>query len=236
MAAKPFRVYYDVASDSPVLGKGALSNLTPRLYKRDYYEFQLQAVRTHNFTPRLDGTVAAHIDEDISGSVSNAYLILKTPQQYTDGNVCTASWSGLNTGGSWHSLANGRAGVLFSPASGVAPGEYVLSLILLDSSNRKWHVDRIANLSVVQDVYTGTESNIAGGLATNVGTVTVLAGATTATLSYSGMTSGGVVIASLLGVAEPTTITVTCSTNSVLFTLGASYDTDVTVGYYIAKL
>lgn len=205
------------------------------LVRDDSYEVRLQVVQNKGATISESTLQASTRTVDLSDYSGTPAFGLKTlANRDADGDY-SQSWGGYQSSSSWHSLANGRASMYIAPT--ITPSTYVFDQQLAKGSGAAFTVPGGIGYAVVQrDVTIGNEASAPSGVGLNYGTTTITAGNTSVSVSYTGMAASGLVIPSLLGVSEGTTIWATPASGSFTINIGATYAASVTVGYYVARV
>jgi hypothetical protein len=238
--AKPVYLHYSVADEAffdP--GTNTLRGGFA-LLRNDDHVLRIQAVLNRGATVSQSTYQASTRTVDLSVYTGTPVFGLKTETNFAADGDYTQAWSGYATDAAWHSLSNGRLSLTVAPT--VTPATYVAEFQLQTSGSSAWtlHGGGAAagklRCILLRDLAIGNEATAVSGVTNTSGTATVTAGQTSKVVSYTGMTAAGVVIVSLLNVSEMTTLSVTPATNQFTITLGASYDTNVTVGYLVASL
>jgi hypothetical protein len=174
---------------------------------------------------------------------SNVIFALKTAENVAleaDGDI-SLGVSGFDTSDTgWQSLSAGMFSVSIVAPLTLAGGIYIPEIDLLDSTNNSWSLDSgdyPTVCDVTRRVYTGAESTpVSGASGQTWFAGTVLTGHDTVTITVTGMTTGGKVIPVITSGSFMTTITATCTTNTVTVQLGATADQPVSVAVLVISL
>jgi len=201
------------------------------LVRQNYYTLRVQAVKKTDFAMQSDLTAPNAATVDLS-QYEDIIFGLKTAIADADYD---AAWRGYNTGDSaWHNLSYGRLSIDIAPTTALSVARYRGVFRLLDGTSYYDLPDLGLYVDLRQNIVVGTEpSTPSGGLGTQSYTGTVLAGASTVAITVTGMTTGGTAIPYFYGSAPTSTISATCTTDTVTVTLGGPADVDTAVAVYI---
>lgn len=237
--SRPLYLHYSLADEAFFDPETNALRSAWSMLRNDAHLFRVQIVLNRRATISLSTYQASTHTLDVSSWSGTPVFGLKTYTNYAADGDYSQAWSGFATDASWHSLSNGRFSLTAAPT--ITPATYLAEFQLLTGggSAMTLHGSGAAQgntyCQLIRDVAIGSEDTSPSGVSTASGTATITAGTTSKAVTYTGMTASGVVIASLLNVSEMTTIAVTPGTDTFTISIGASYDDDVTVGYYIAS-
>lgn len=238
--SRPLYLHYSLADEAFFDPDTGALRASFAVMRNDTTMARVQTVLNRGATVSMSTYQASTRTIDLSSYTGTPVFGLKTDANFLADGDYSQAWSGYATDASWHSLANGRFSLQLAPT--ITPALYVAEFQLQTgaASALTLHGAGVAlgrtHCVLVRDLAIGSETTAVSGVTNTTGTATVTAGQTSKVVSYTGMTATGVVIVSLLNVAEMTTISVTPATDQFTVTLGASYDEDVTVGYLVARL
>lgn len=229
---RKMRLYFDRWNDRLLNARG-LPVQRLDMTRGDVYQVELQVFDGGQFVVDSSGMIPASSAVDLS-AYTDVVLGLKTSAQYlADGDFSSVT-SGFDTTNAMHNPAAGCVAMLVVPVP--APGEYYAEIVLTASGVSMTIMSRPTVMQLHRDVVVGGETSLVTGPATGSGTAVVSAGETTKVVSYPGVTTGSVVLVSLLNVAYLTTVSAAAGINQFTISLGSSFDEDVTVAFYVAGL
>ena len=235
--AKPIYLHYSLADEAffdPELGslRGAFA-----LIRNDAYTLRCQAVLNRGASISGSTLQAANRTVDLSAYSGVPTFALKTETLFAADGDYSQAWTGFATDSSWHSLANGRFSLSIAPT--ITPATYVAEIALADGSGQAFSLHGAGTAEgrtrcvLCRDVAIGGETTAASGTSVVSGTAVITAGQTSKAVTLAGVTAGSAIIVSLLNVSELTTVSVAPGAGQFTITIGSTYDTDVTVAYYV---
>lgn len=209
-------------------------NGTMELSRNCYHTIRLQAVRTTDFSLQSDLSAPSTALPDWP-NFTGAVWGLKTETQFNESGDYTAAWSGFDTGDTeWHSPADKRYSFAVAPTHATATGVYLHTLSLTDGSVTMKLPDIPLRVPVIQEGIVGDEPTVPSGISSNSGTAIIPDGTDSVVVSFTDMTSGGLIIPFWIGSAQ-STISAIAGTDQFTIQSGGPVDGDTTVGYYVVK-
>lgn len=215
----------------------------PAEYNRRSFGFAMPkcAVRHRVAVTNGTPTCAATTLIPASGAYSladqtDAIFAVKTLDAFEDegsGDLTLVASGFDTTDTAWHSLANGRFTIISAWPLATEAGLYRCEFCLFDATDNETKLPSDGTayvLEVPYKLYTGTEvSAPTGNHAGNWYTGTVADGASSGTITVTGLTTNGRVIPVITGGDMNSTISAACTTNTVTVTLGGVNQTGAAV-------
>lgn len=205
------------------------------LVRGTYHTLRIQGVKTTAFdlTSDLKAPAAALPDWP---TFSSAVFGLKTPEEYEADGDFAAAWTGFDTGDTaWHSPSNCRYSIAVAPTSSLDAGTYMAAAQLSTGSITMPLPDFAMRVPLLRQLVIGDEPTVPGSVANRSGTATLADGTDSIAVSFTGMTSGGLVIPFWIGAAQGT-LGVVAAANAFTITSSGPVSGASQVGYYVARV